>query len=120
MHAARVVNDPLFINQFYLQPGPVTIDAPAAWDVTVGSPAIVVAVLDTGGTAHADLAGRMLPGYDFVSPQRLSNDATPPDRRQLSRRRRIRSRRLGHRGDIAGAFADTECTARASSWHGTR
>ena len=120
VHAARVVNDPLFINQFYLQPGPVTIDAPAAWDVTVGSPAIVVAVLDTGGTAHADLAGRVLPGYDFVSPQRLSNDATPPDA--------VGSYRDGDGsdpgdwitvGDIAGAFADTECTARASSWHGT-
>ena len=120
MYAERIANDPLFINQFYLQPGPVTIDAPAAWEVTVGSPAIVVAVLDTGATAHADLAGRMVPGYDFVSPQRLSNDATPPGAGGS-----YRDGDASDPGDwvtvndIAEAFADTECTARASSWHGT-
>jgi serine protease len=120
VRAERVANDPLFNNQFYLQPGPVSIDAPAAWDVTVGSPAIVVAVLDTGSTAHADLVGRMLPGFDFVSPQRLSNDASPPDASGS-----YRDGDASDPGDwvtvsdIAGPFADTECTARASSWHGT-
>ncbi len=120
VHASRAANDPLFPNQFYLQPGPVTIDAPAAWDLTVGSPAVVVAVLDTGATAHADLAGRVVQGYDFVSTQRLSNDATPPDVAGS-----YRDSDPADPGDwitvadIAGAFADTECTARASSWHGT-
>jgi len=38
VHAARAANDPLFANQFYLQPGPFTIDAPAAWDVTAWAP----------------------------------------------------------------------------------
>ena len=102
------------------QPGPASIDAPSAWDITVGSPAIVVAVLDTGSTPHADLAGRMLPGYDFVSPQRLSNDASPPDANGS-----YRDDDASDPGDwvtvsdIAGPFAETECTARASSWHGT-
>ena len=120
LRAERVANDPLFNNQFYLQPGAASIDAPAAWDVTVGSPAIVVAVLDTGVTAHADLAGRLVPGYDFVSPQRLSNDPTPPDAAGS-----YRDDDASDPGDwvtvsdLAGAFSDTECTARASSWHGT-
>jgi serine protease len=34
---------------------------------TTGAAAAVVAVLDTGITPHPELAGRMLPGYDFVS-----------------------------------------------------
>ena len=120
VHAARAANDPLFANQFYLQPGPFTIDAPAAWDVTVGSPAIVVAVLDTGSTPHVDLAGRTVPGYDFVSPQRLSNDASAPQPGGS-----YRDDDASDPGDwvtvsdVAGSLADTECTARTSSWHGT-
>ncbi|MFO1305414.1 MAG: S8 family serine peptidase [Burkholderiales bacterium] len=120
VHAARVANDPLFQNQFYLQPGPASIDAPSAWDVTVGSPAIVVAVLDTGSTAHADLAGRLLSGYDFVSPQILSNDGGAPD--ALGSYRDADASDPGDWvsvTDVSGPLADTDCTARASSWHGT-
>jgi serine protease len=120
VYAQRVPNDPLFPNQFYLQGGSASIDAPAAWDITIGSPAIVVAVLDSGYTAHPDLVGRMLPGYDFVSPQRLSNDGSPPDAQGS-----YRDDDASDPGDwvsaadVAGAFADTKCTARRSSWHGT-
>lgn len=120
VRAARIANDPLFANQFYLQPGPASIDAPSAWDVTVGSPSVVVAVLDTGSTPHADLAGRTLPGYDFVSPQALSNDASPRDAGGSYRDDDASDPGDWVTiGDVAGPFADTECTARASSWHGT-
>jgi serine protease len=44
------------------------INAPPAWDVTTGNPSVPVAVIDTGSLPHQDLAGRLLPGYDFVSP----------------------------------------------------
>ena len=51
---------------------------PLAWDVTTGSNAVIVAVIDSGITNHTDLngaparatyvpGGRFLPGYDFVS-----------------------------------------------------
>jgi type VII secretion-associated serine protease mycosin len=39
-----------------------------AWDVTTGSPDLIVAVLDTGvDSSHPDLAGRLVPGYDFLN-----------------------------------------------------
>ena len=44
-----------------------------------GGPAAVVAVLDTGITAHPDLAGRLLPGYDFVSDPTFANDGDGRD-----------------------------------------
>lgn len=51
------------------------IHAPAAWDVTQGSGATVLAVLDSGlDSSHPEFAGRLLPGYDFIE-----NDATPQD-----------------------------------------
>jgi serine protease len=34
----------------------------------------LMAVLDTGITPHPELAGRMLPGYDFVSDVEYAND----------------------------------------------
>ena len=38
-----------------------------AWSATRGSSRVVIAVVDTGVTATADLAGRVLPGHDFVN-----------------------------------------------------
>ena len=43
------------------------IDAAQAWGITVGSPSIRIAIVDTGGTLHPDLAGRWVGGYDFIS-----------------------------------------------------
>jgi subtilisin family serine protease len=51
------------------------INAPAAWAVTRGDPAVVIAVIDTGiQTNHPDLDAKIVPGYDFVQ-----NDADASD-----------------------------------------
>jgi subtilisin family serine protease len=68
--AATAASDPMRSQQWGLD----TIEADAAHTTSTGSGA-VVAVIDSGVLAsHADLAGRLLPGHDFVQ-----NDATPQD-----------------------------------------
>jgi len=68
--ASTTVNDPLFPQQW----GAKRINVQDAWDITNGA-SIVVAVLDSGVDAsHPELAGRLLPGWDFVN-----DDADPAD-----------------------------------------
>lgn len=50
-----------------------------AWLTTTGSPAVSVAVLDTGITPHPELAGRVLQGYDFVSEVEYAGDGDGRD-----------------------------------------
>ena len=64
-------------NDYYwsLQWGLSKISAPAGWDQHTGSPSIIVAVVDTGvDTAHPDLSGKIVAGYDYVN-----NDNDPMD-----------------------------------------
>jgi subtilisin family serine protease len=74
--AALTPNDPRYGELWGLnQPSDADIDAPEAWDLTAGSSAVTVAVVDTGvAYDHPDLAPNMLPGYDFVV-----NDGDPRD-----------------------------------------
>jgi thermitase len=68
---ARIAtNDPAFADQWGLAKAGV----PTAWETTHGAGSIVVAVVDTGVQALPDLAGRVLPGYDFVN-----KDTNPAD-----------------------------------------
>lgn len=62
-----VPNDPLFSQQWALTDPVGGVNAPAAWDLETGSASTVIAVVDTGITQHPDLAGRTLPGYDFIN-----------------------------------------------------
>ena len=70
--AAAVPNDPGYsVQQTYLQ----AMHLPDAWEVTTGTDGLVLAVLDSGVQLdHPDLAGRLVPGWDFVN-----NDASPDD-----------------------------------------
>lgn len=78
-----IPNDPSFPAQWNLwdtsaaSAGGYSSKAAAAWTRTTGSPSVVVAVIDTGITGHADLVGQTVPGYDFVSNPLTGNDPTP-------------------------------------------
>jgi subtilisin family serine protease len=62
-HTASDPNDPSYIAQWHLP----RIGSPQAWAVTTGSAAVVVAVVDSGVyTQHPDLAGKLVPGWNFV------------------------------------------------------
>ena len=69
---AAVPNDTWYQNwQLQLQ----WMGAEQAWDITTGSPSVLVAVLDSGTDfTHPDLQGRLVAGWDFVD-----NDADPTD-----------------------------------------
>jgi subtilisin family serine protease len=61
VHADFIPNDPQFYRQWGLSnPNGVDVNAPAAWNITVGSPNIVVAVIDSGiDINNAEFAGRI-------------------------------------------------------------
>jgi thermitase len=70
-HAFAVPNDPYFNNQYGLK----KIQAPQAWDQTIGSPDTMIAIVDSGvQRTHPDLASKVVNGYDYVD-----NDNTPND-----------------------------------------
>jgi serine protease len=77
-----VPDDPRYPEQWhYFAPATSNygIDAPAAWDVTTGSASVVVAVVDTGITEHAEFNGRIVPGYDFITNADTANDGDGRD-----------------------------------------
>lgn len=76
VHVQAVPNDPYFSLQWGLNNiNDVDIDAPQAWDISAGSPATVVAVLDSGiDLSNPDFAGRLWTnladgthGWNFVA-----------------------------------------------------
>jgi len=79
---APTPNDPLFSEQWQLQDNALltgSINAVNAWTITHGSADTVIAVIDTGvRPEHPDLAGRLLPGYDFVSGINESTNGSEP------------------------------------------
>jgi serine protease len=98
--AQQLPNDPMFAQQWHYYEAAGGINLPTAWDITSGAPDLVIAVLDSGVTAHADLAGRILPGYDFIANLTNANDGS------------------GRDAD-ANDPGDYGCDNRNSSWHGT-
>ena len=107
---ARLVPNDTYYNQYQWHfKDPVGgINLPAAWDNATGA-GVVVAVLDTGITAHSDMDANILPGYDFISDTFVSRDGDGRD---------ANPRDEGDWNPVAG-----ECYAGSpvqdSSWHGT-
>ncbi len=54
-------NDPHYPNQWHYP----AIQLPAAWDLTTGSSAIRIAILDTGRTTHPDQSGKWVPAVEY-------------------------------------------------------
>ena len=66
-----IPNDPDWGKQYNL----VAIRAPQGWDLSTGSSAVTIAIVDSGvDLSHPDLAGKLVAGYDFVD-----NDTVPQD-----------------------------------------
>ena len=71
-HATMVADDALFGSQWGLE----RINAPAAWEVTTGSPEVLVAIADSGvDLDHPDLAPNLVAGWDFVERDAIPQDA---------------------------------------------
>ncbi len=57
-------NDPYYPAQTYLP----NMNTAAAWDITMGSSEIIIAILDTGiTTVNTDMNGNVIGGYNFIS-----------------------------------------------------
>jgi subtilisin family serine protease len=110
-----IPDDPQYGSQWhYFAPGPgqYGINAPAAWDITTGSPSIVVADIDTGITNHAEFVGRTVAGYDFIDDSSVANDGNGRDNDPADPGDWITSAESS-----SGYFAG--CAAHDSTWHGT-
>ncbi len=121
---AYVPNDPLYSGQWYLRATqPAAIRAHEAWDLARGAPDMVVAVVDSGVRRdHPDLAGRLLPGWDFISTSIVGNDGDGWDADPSDPGDYITSADLDTpdfpRGKCGGG-PDLD-QPMESSWHGTR
>ena len=81
LHPEFRPNDPFYVDQWGLR----QIGAPQAWDVTLGSPSVIVAVVDTGVVwTHPDLQANMWTnqadgthGYDFVNGDTNPTETDP-------------------------------------------
>jgi serine protease len=116
MQPTALPNDPQYSNQWgYFAPTPGLMGAnlAGAWDLTTGSSSIYIAVIDTGIRPHADLVGRYVGGYDFISGSlAVANDGDLRDNDPSDPGDWVTSQEAAS-GTLAG------CPVRSSSWHGT-
>lgn len=103
MRPALTPNDTRYGEQWGFFDADAGIRANTAWDVATGT-GVIVAVLDTGRTAHSDLDANTVAGYDFISSISVANDGNGRDINDAD----------------PGDWTTGQCgTASNSSWHGT-
>ncbi|MCE4362981.1 S8 family peptidase [Xanthomonas hortorum] len=107
LHATLTPNDTRLSEQWGFGTTNAGLNIRPAWDKASGT-GVVVAVIDTGITTHADLNANILPGYDFVSDATAARDGNGRD---------------SNPADEGDWYAANECgtgiPAFNSSWHGT-
>lgn len=95
----RTPDDSYYEDQWDLGPFP-GMNLPPAWDISLGSDEVIVAVIDAGNeSTHPDLNGKWVVGYDFISNadnagDGSAEDAVPED-----------NLRNGHGAHVAGTIA---------------
>ncbi|MCF8059639.1 MAG: S8 family peptidase [Bacteriovoracaceae bacterium] len=104
----RGIEDSFYQSQWHYFNSDGGIELPLAWDKTVGSGDVVVAVVDTGILSHRDLQNKILPGADLISDSVMANDGGGRDTDATDT------------GDWVGPgdFCYSGRTSN-SSWHGT-
>jgi len=118
LQIVRAPDDPLYALQWHYfdngsSPGqsPGGVSLPSTWDVNLGDPSVVIAVIDTGILPnHPDVTASMnlLPGFDMISNAFIANDGDGRDADPT---------------DTGDATTAGECfpgsQPSGSSWHGT-
>lgn len=107
MHAAVLPNDPYLSYQWGLTGAAGGINVEPAWGLA-GSNGVVIAVVDTGQTAHPDLDAKTRPGMDMIFDPANSRDGDGRDNNPADQGDWNTANQCGQ-----GA------QARDSSWHGT-
>jgi serine protease len=110
---AREPSDPRYSEQWHYSEQ-FGINTKEAWDRNTGTNSVVAAVLDTGITAHADLANRIIGGYDFVTDTDRANDGDGRDADPSDPGDWVTS---AEATNMKGKFWG--CEVADSSWHGT-
>jgi serine protease len=107
-------NDPYYGEQWALRSEADNgIDLLETWRFGQGS-GVVVAVLDTGITAHPEFEGRVLSGYDFISDALRAGDGDGRDSDPSDPGDWVSA------ADISAQTYGPNCTETSdSSWHGT-
>lgn len=74
VHGVAISDDPAF-DSAATSYGFDRIQAPAAWEITIGRAEVIVAVVDSGiKLDHPELAGQLVAGYDFVNKTEIADD----------------------------------------------